>query len=277
MIKNENTNIAQAKAAYEEIKLFRAREAAKTDAQKEREASERSTLDVKMGKKSHTFRPESGKREEQECRYCHERGHSIKKGGQLTCPKLLAKEKYKSQQIANRQRRNRAEESNWSRGIQDASGCDSRGGSRSGNSMSFEEQQKRMQRSREQTTIIRNTVRNPYDMSDEEDDIPTIVQPKTIATSNPWSKGAPKDQEESKRVLEEVNADMEKHAEPLAPQVTQRSIEREMNRVNRADRQPMSAFFTPPSIRAAFSAWGDYEDTDVPIWGREDSQDFKDD
>ena len=145
--------------------------------------------------------------------------------------------------------------------------------------MSFEEQQKRMQRSREQTTVIRNTVRNPYDMSDEEDDIPTIVQPKTIATSNPWSKGAPKDQEESKRVLEEVNADMEKHAEPLAPQVTQRSIEREMNRVNRADRPPIPSLRT--SIARAngnkFSTWGDYEDDEVPLWQAGEEQDFEDD
>ena len=84
-----------------------------------------------VGKKAHTFTPKGGARdarreeikvEVEECRYCRQTGHTIKKKGVLTCPKLIAKEKSKdAYRNMARLRADRVKD-DWCRHIDDISG-----------------------------------------------------------------------------------------------------------------------------------------------------------
>jgi hypothetical protein len=154
-----------------------------------------------MSSKSHTFRPKSGQRGEQECRYCHEIGHAIKERGRIVCPKLIAKETRRDAHNSRRRERETRRQQDWATHIQDISGCHGNGWKTAGSAAAAGWRKRQLVKQGPNTgprrvRRIKNRFEIPSDSeSDEESQKiqrPRISQPRKLAKSSAWSKGAPK-------------------------------------------------------------------------------------
>ena len=155
-----------------------------------------------MSSKSHTFRPKSGQRGEQECRYCHEIGHAIKERGVITCPKLIAKETQQNSYSMDRRGRENRRQQEWATHIQDISGCRGNGWQTAGSAAAAGWRNRQLAKQgpnagrHSRPVAPKNRFEIPSDSeSDEESQKirrPRIAQPRKLDKSSAWSKGAPK-------------------------------------------------------------------------------------
>ena len=186
MQNNKNSNIHQAKMAAAEIKRYQEAQA---------KCPKKTSPDAEVKeRRSHTYHPSSGARDEKECRYCHEHGHQIKFRGKLTCPKLIAKEEREAKGRALRNDREHRRQASWQQQIQDASGCEGDGWTTTGDAESWRKRQERKVRGGSKISYKRPVAPNPFEIpsdSDDEEEIvgPLPLPPKKLDESNPWSKG----------------------------------------------------------------------------------------
>ena len=186
----KNSNIYQAKQAMEQVRRYREREAAKSDEQKEAEATRR----TEKSDRTHTYRPKAGERKPLECRYCHEEGHTIKHRGKLTCPKLLAKEARRGEERLSKRDRDRRAAHEWAKHVQDVSGCSGEGWETASSDKNWRERQLRKQKRNQAPVQQVQSRKNPFDMgSDSEDETPVerVPEPREpLPAKGVWASGA---------------------------------------------------------------------------------------
>lgn len=149
-------------------------------------------LDEK-NRKTHIYKPKGGERDArredmkeavEECRYCKERGHVIKRKGELTCPKLIAKEKANALKMSTTQSRTNRMKEDWSRHIDDLSG-----NATSGWTKTKSKRRGGVKKENPSPKIIK--VRNRYDMGDSDDSDDDLEEIK-LDTVKPCVPAKPK-------------------------------------------------------------------------------------
>ena len=247
MQNGKNSNINQSKQAMEQVRRYRESEAGKSDAEKQRRSH---TYRTSGGNPACTAKVQVHK----DCTglVIGRGGATVKKiaadfGVKVQGPKRGAKEQIFrisgpdqssvnaaagvimeihdkwSQKFAKRQafeaertRREKQRQSDWSRHIQDISGCEGEGWGTAGNATSWK---RKKQQSSEKKASPKPVRRNRFEIPDsddeEEDSRPAVSEPKALTGA--WAKGAPKEEETRQMTFEESKAELAKLASTMKP------------------------------------------------------------